>query len=46
MAKHLARSEKRPLKAEKQNTRRERRVQESDAGERGGVGTIYPAEHR
>ena len=35
MAKHLARSEKRPLKAEKQNTRRERRVQESDAGERG-----------
>ena len=35
MAKHLARSEKRPLKAEKQNIRRERRARESDAGERG-----------
>ena len=35
MAKHLARSEKRPLKAEKQNIRRERRAKESDAGERG-----------
>ena len=35
MAKHLARSGKRPLKAEKQNTKREHRVRESDAGERG-----------